>query len=217
MASTWQEVAGQIIDYAPAAGAALGSLVPGVGTVAGGAVGAAIKAVAAMFGVKSADPTPDEIQAAIKADPEAALKLKKLDYDFAIEMRQADKEEHIAEINALKEDLASARDRQIQHEKVTGKSDINLYVIAWLYIAGFFGFNISMLLLIFYGHFTTISPSATLLLGQISGAISAGCGMVLQYFFGTSKRNEATDRAMLNSVTTDTLAKMFPTNGNGGK
>lgn len=195
--ASWQDVVGQVLEYAPQAGAALGTVVPGVGTVAGGAAGMAIKAIAGLFGIKSPDPTPEEVHAAIAADPEAALKLKKLDYEFAMAMRQADKEEHVAELNAVKEEMASARSRQIEHEKATGKTDTNLYVLAWVIVGGFLSL-VGMLL--FFAHQGVNMSDSSGILYMLLGTLAASFGSVIGFFFGTSMSSRNKDSLLLNSV-----------------
>lgn len=68
----WKDVLGVIVDKAPAAGAIFAPVTGGASVLAG----MAIKHIANAFGIKSPDPKPEEIMAAIQADPQAAMKLE---------------------------------------------------------------------------------------------------------------------------------------------
>mgnify|MGYP001411261970 CR=1 FL=1 len=71
----WKNIAAAVGKAAPL----LGSILAGPGGAAAGAI------VASALGV---DATPDAIDKVIKADPEAALKLKKIELDHAAELRR---------------------------------------------------------------------------------------------------------------------------------
>jgi outer membrane lipoprotein SlyB len=204
---TWKDIAGAIVSYAPVAGAAIGTLTGGpAGTAVGGAAGSAIKAIASLFGIKTPDPTPQEIHDAIKADPEAELKLKSLDYQFQMAMREADRQEFQAGLD----NIANARQRQVEHEKALGKTDINLYLLAWMFTLGFFSTFIISLVLILTGHWPTeMPPEAMFFVGQLNGTLSAGVGAVVQYFFGKTKDSAAHVNALTNSVPLDKLPSLF--------
>jgi len=91
----FKDLAAKVLDFAPLVGGALGG-------PPGAALGAGIKVIAGLFGVKSANPTADEIDTAMTADPEMALKLKQADYAFTLAMRQADKDEYLAELETIR-------------------------------------------------------------------------------------------------------------------
>jgi hypothetical protein len=67
----WKDVGGYVKQYAPALGAAIGG-------PAGGAIGGAVSLIAGAFGITDPEPTPDQVMAAVKADPQAALKLQEI-------------------------------------------------------------------------------------------------------------------------------------------
>jgi hypothetical protein len=195
----FKDLAAKVLDYAPLVGGALGG-------PPGAAIGGAVKVLAGLFGVKSADPTPDEINTAMTADPEMALKLKQADYAFTLEMRRIDKEEFLASLA----DVASARGRQIEHERVTGKSDWNLYSLAWLFVGGFFVTLIVMTVLICTGKFPAVIPDAAIyLLGSLNGCLTAGVGAVTQYFFGKTKDSAAHVDALANSMPFEEVGKLL--------
>ncbi len=199
---TWQDVGKKILELAPtAAGIAAPLLGP-----AGPLLPLAVKAICTYFGVDaSKNPTPEEVAAAIQGDPEFLQKLTLAQMDFQ-------KEEMRLEFA----DIQSARIRQTEHEKATGKSDFNLYALAWLFVGGFFLTYIVMLVLIMIGRFPqNMSPAATYLIGTLNGTLTAGVGAVVQYFFGKTKDSEAHVNALSNSIPLDQikplLKGLFPT------
>jgi len=62
----------------------------------------------------------------------------------------------------------------------TGKRDINLYVLAWMVVGLFFAL-VGLLMFVVLSE-ANVSP-----VNQLFGAMATGFGMVLQYFFGSSK------------------------------
>lgn len=160
-------------------GKLVGSAAPIVGTALGGPVGAAVGSIVAnLLGVED---NPTSVANAIKADPTIAVKLRELDVEaHRLELEAADKA-RLAELEAVRMQLADvmgARVRQVDHEKATGKSDVNLYVLAWVIIVGFFA-------LIGMTMFIEIKD-ATGTVFMLMGTLSAGFGAVIQYFFGSS-------------------------------
>jgi len=192
----WKEVASSILNSAPLVGGALGG-------PAGAAAGTAVKLLAGLFGIKSEDPKPEEIAAAISKDPEAILKLKQAEYQLTLEMRRIDKDELLAAIA----DVGSARTRQIEHEKATGKTDINLYILAWTIIGGFLG--LTCMLLYFAYHGKSIEDSSGVLY-MLLGTLSTSFGMVVGYFFGTSLSSRRKDALLANSVPADQFGINLP-------
>jgi len=61
-----------------------------------------------------------------------------------------------------------------------GKRDINLYVLAWMVVGLFFAL-VGMLMFVVLPE-ANVGP-----VNQLFGAMATGFGMVLQYFFGSSK------------------------------
>ena len=147
----------------------LGSLLGPGGTLAG----TAIKMIGSALGVES---TEDAVITALQTDPEALLKLKNFELDNKVELQKIVMEKERARLA----DVADARSRQIEHEKATGKSDTNLYVLAWTVVMGFFGL---MGLLCF----KALPGDSSGVVFMLFGALATGFGQVLQYFFGSSK------------------------------
>lgn len=168
----WSDVVACISLAAPT----LGSLFGPAGTAVGTIVGSGIKLVASALGVA---PTQDAITAAVIADPEAALKLKQFEMNHRIEIEKLAIQEYQMELL----DIQSARGMRIEHEKVTDKSDVNLYMLAWTIVTGFF---VLMGILIFI----PLPTDAAGVLFMLFGALSAGFGSVLSFFFGSNKSSE---------------------------
>ena len=155
------------------------TIAPTIGTVLSGGnplVGIGIKAVSnALLG--KPDGSEDEISMAIQnASPEDLIKLKTADQSFKTEMAKIGLDEK----KLAFEDIAGARGRQIEHEKATGKTDVNLYVLAWTVVSGFFGL---MALLCF----KALPADSNGVIFMLFGALSTGFGQILGYFFGSSK------------------------------
>jgi len=164
----WKEIAGKITDIAPTLGGAVGGPV-------GTAVGLAVSVLAKAFGLKS-DAKPEEIAQAISADPEARLKLLIAENEFKLKQRDQD----IDELKARLGDVQSARAREVELVKTTGKRETNQYVLAWTVIIGFFGLIVALMR-------TTLPPGVSEVTFMLFGALATGFGTVLNYFFGSSK------------------------------
>ena len=129
------------------------------------------------------DPTPDAIADAIDKNPEAAITLLTLQNTHKERLEELAIERERLALTAEQARLAdvqSARAREVSIVTATGKKDINLYVLAWTVIVGFFSL---MTLLIF----RPLPPGAEGYVNQLFGTLGTGFGMVLGYFFGSSK------------------------------
>ena len=170
----WKELGKKVIGLgAPLLGTALGG-------PAGGAVGSIL---ASAFG---GDPEkPEELLQKITMDSDAIVKLKELELANKVKLQ-----EFILEGERLHlADVASARQREVETVKATGKRDINLYVLAWTIICGFFTLVGLMM-------FTTIPDVSTQAVGILFGGLVAGFTGVVQYFFGSSKSSQDKTRLM---------------------
>ncbi|MFH1491139.1 MAG: hypothetical protein ABII06_19705 [Pseudomonadota bacterium] len=165
----WKDVAGKVANFAPLLGGILGGPL-------GGAAGAGVKLLASAFGLTEAETTPDKINQMLQTDPEAAIKLAEIEADNRIELRKIVLEQERLRLA----DVANARSREVKIVEATGKRDLNLYVLSWLVIVGFF-------VLLGFMYFTVIPMDNVGPVNQLFGALAAGFGMVLQYFFGSSK------------------------------
>jgi hypothetical protein len=80
------------------------------------------------------------------------------------------------------QDRQDARKRQVESEKATGHKDVNLYVLAWVNVIGFFG----ILGLVIIADMPTNDVAKTAL-AMLFGALIGGYKDVQSYFFGSSK------------------------------
>jgi len=169
-----KQIAAKVASFAPALGAAL---VP----VTGGAslpIGVALTAIIKAFGLAE-DAKPEAILQALTTDPETKVKLVQAENAYLIEIRKIEREEY----DLTLKDIQGARNMRVDHEKLTGKGDMNLYILAWVVVGGFFGL-IGCLLIV------ALPPDQTGVVFMLFGALSTGFGQVLQFFFGSSKSSQ---------------------------
>lgn len=157
-------------------GSAITKIVPMLGTViAGPAAGGAISIVTSALGLDG-DAQPDDVAKAIETDPDATLKLKQAEMDNQVELGKL----ALQNDSMYLQDRQSARQRQIESEKATGKRDGNLYVLAWTVVTGFFALCIVLM-------FVNLPEGSSQVVFMLFGSLSTGFGTVLSYFFGSSK------------------------------
>ena len=183
----WKDVASKIATSAPL----IGSIFAGP---MGGAVGGLISIIAKQFGLKPEEVTPEKIDSLISQNPDTLIKLKELEYQneqFLQGILLKQDEIHLA-------DVASARMRQVESERATKTRDMNLYILAYLYVCGYFTAVITITTLALLNKFPASMPDyIVFLLGNLFGGLTAGAGAVVQYFFGSSKGSkEKTDLLM---------------------
>lgn len=156
MNDKWKKILGAV---APTLATALG------GPLAGAAVGALSKAV-----LNKDDGTEEEISQVVSSgNPETLLKLKEADNTFKLEMQRLG-----VDLEALHaKDRDSARQREIAVRDNTPK------ILASVVVVGFFG----VLAYMFKYGVPKEGDEALLIL---LGALGAGFGMVLSYYFGSS-------------------------------
>ena len=159
----WKDVGKKIIGQVPL----LGSL------FAGGAGEKVGSLIAGLFGV---DNKPDSIIEALKNDPDAIIKLKQLEADNKLELQRLVLEDE--KLRLL--DVQSARQREISVVKLTGKKDVNVSVISYVVISGFFALTGLLI-------FVALPEGSSDAIFLLFGALAAGFGSVIQYFFGSSK------------------------------
>jgi len=163
----WKKLGKQVVS----AGA------PILGGVLGGPGGATIGAmVASLFG---ADPNdPNDIAIKMAADPEAAIKLRKLELDNKVELEKL-----------YLQDVQSARQREVEVTRATGRINWPLYILAAVIVVGFF-----TLMFVLMKH--AVPEGSREVAFMLFGALAASFGQVVQYFFGSSK-GSADKNAML--------------------
>lgn len=173
----------------------LGSSAPVIGTLLGGPAGGAVGGlISKVLGV---DNTPEAIELALMNNPDALLKIKELETSKELAILQAELENKRIDVGSVIDnrkldnekdqmflsDKQSARSRQTDSEKATGKVDVALYVIAGVIVVAFF---VSILALIFI---TLDKQSGTYeLLLMLFGALTTKFGTVVDYFFGASNK-----------------------------
>ncbi len=173
----------------------IGTSAPVIGTLLGGPAGGAIGGlISKVLGV---DNTPEAIELALMNNPDALLKIKELETSKELAILQAELEHKRIDVGSVIDnrkldnekdqmflsDKQSARSRQTDSEKATGKVDVALYVIAGVIVVAFF---VSILALIFI---TLDKQSGTYeLLLMLFGALTTKFGTVVDYFFGASNK-----------------------------
>ena len=173
----------------------IGTSAPVLGTLLGGPAGGAVGGlISKVLGV---DNTPEAIELALMNNPDALLKIKELETSKELAILQAELEHKRIDVGSVIDnrkldnekdqmflsDKQSARSRQTDSEKATGKVDVALYVIAGVIVVAFF---VSILALIFI---TLDKQSGTYeLLLMLFGALTTKFGTVVDYFFGSSNQ-----------------------------
>lgn len=160
---TWKDIGKKVADTAPLLGKAL----------AGPVGGAAGSLIANLFGTA---PDPDAVMKQIEQDPQAYLKLKELEYSHAEELEKLALQAETARLA----DVQGARSREIEITKATGDKDINLYVLAWTVVLGFFLLTGALMVI-------PLQEGSSEVVFLLFGGLVAGFSQVLGYFFGSSK------------------------------
>lgn len=173
----------------------IGASAPAIGTLLGGPAGGAVGGlISKVLGVNN---TPEAIELALTNNPDALLKIKELETSKELAILQAELENKRIDVGSVIDnrkidnekdqmflsDKQSARSRQVDSEKATGKVDVALYAIAGVIVVAFF---VSILALIFI---TLDKQSGTYeLLLMLFGALTTKFGTVVDYFFGASNK-----------------------------
>jgi hypothetical protein len=174
--SIFQKIGDAVVDFAPGIATVLAAT--GVGAPIAGAVGA-VGALGRAFGLGSTA-KPEEVLSAISADPEIRLKAMIADNDFVLKKRDQDIEEMKAELA----DVQSARSREVEITKTTGKRDLNMIVVGWVIILGYMG---TMAFLLYSASIGRPIKDETGILFILLGNLVTFVGMVVGYLYGTSK------------------------------
>ena len=148
-------------DVVAAGAPILGGILAGPGGAGLGAM------VASLFG---ADPTdPQDIAIKMAGDPEAHIKLRKLELDNKAELEKL-----------FLADIQSARQREVEVTRATGKTNWPMYILAGAVVIGFFTL---MFVLMKY----TVPQGSREVAFMLFGSLSTSFGAVVNYFFGSSK------------------------------
>jgi hypothetical protein len=127
--------------------------------------GIILHALMEIFNVGDVNDLPSKIE----ADPNAEAKLKKVEMDNRI---------LLAYLNM--KDRSDARSREQNIIRLTGKRDWILDVLAIVFVVFFF-----VLCILNYFYNIKYDGFMVMLMGQVS----SGMGLVLAYYFGSSKKN----------------------------
>lgn len=157
----WSELGEAVAGYAPLLGSVIGG-------PAGGAIGSI---VASVFGVQN---EPDAILEAVKADPEAAIKLRMIELDNKAELQKIAVE--LAKSEIL--DKQNAR-KENKHSKVPAilSGVLSLVIIGIIY-------------LLFY---TVVPEGSKDVLFMLLGVVVKEWGGAMQYWFGTTRSSANKD------------------------
>ena len=167
----WKGLGGQLIKKGlPLLGGLLAGPVGALGARA------AVTLLSSSLDLKEEEATPDDVLGLLRANPEALEKLKEAEFKHKERLQELLLEETRLEI----QDVANARSREVELVKATGGKDINLYVMAYMVIAGFFGtFGVII--------FSVMPVTAEKLVFLLLGGLISAFERVLSYFFGTSR------------------------------
>jgi len=174
----WKDIGSKLLAIgAPLLGTALG------GPVGGMAATAAVGYIGKALGLPESEVTPEIIEAKFQ-DPDAVAALRYSEMNHANTMQRLLNEE----TQAYLADRQSARSREVEIVKATGSKDINLYILAYSFVGGFFVSIIVMLWLVLANKMPEAMPQyVVFLLGSLFGTLTAGVSAIIQYFFGSSK------------------------------
>lgn len=143
------------------------SMAPAIGTALGGPLGGiAVSALAERFGVK------DEVEAvtkAIKADPEAALKLQQLE---------------VEKFKAILADKDSARNREVAiatSDKVPLINKLISPTLALVIVVAWVGIQFTLLN-------TTVPQEMRELVARVLGTLDGALMVILSFYFGSSTK-----------------------------
>lgn len=129
--------------------------------------------VAASLGLS--DATPEAVQAALAGDPEAAVKMRQFELEHEAKLQAL----ALDELKAHLADTDSARAREVEVTKATGKRDWNQQSLGWIITAGFIAVLVFLL--------NVEPPEANSeLLWILIGALMRDFGQIVQYNFGSS-------------------------------
>jgi hypothetical protein len=169
----WKNIAGKIAGAAPVLAGVLGG-------PAGAAASAAGSLVASVLGVKE---DPAEVEAALKKDSDAFVKLKEIE----LKNRELIMGWKSQQLQADLENMKSAREREVLLAQAGSKNAYATPVIAFVVTVGFFWLLHTVL------RESNIGQAGLLLLGTLS----SGFGAVINYYLGSSLGSKEKDKLNL--------------------
>jgi hypothetical protein len=151
--------------------------------VTGGAGGKAVSIISTLLGI---DSDPNVVEKALEAKPELLLELRKYEMEHAVELQKL----QIQDAQMYLVDVQSARNRDIELVKATGKRDAFMYALAGTLFFGFILLTGIVTYLIFTKQLANIDANMVLLMGTLYGTLSSGFLAVVYFFFGSSKSSD---------------------------
>ena len=112
----------------------------------------------------------------MQADPNAIMQLKQAEMAHKERLQSLLLEEKELELK----DVADARARERAIVEATGKKDLNLYILAWTIVGGFFALCAILMRV-------ALPESSSEVVYLLFGGLVAGFTQVIAYFFGSSK------------------------------
>jgi len=187
---TLNQIASVIKGIAPTIATVFGG--PGAGAL----VGLGLNTLGKFLGIPEENPAAEKVlQAAQLAatDPATRLQIQAAENDFALKMKALELEELKTKVGSALEgiktsiaDVQNARTTDLEKTRITGKRDVNLYAIAWVMLAGFFGL---IAVLLRY----PVPPDSSGVIFMLFGSLASGFMAVISYFFGSSSGSKAKD------------------------
>lgn len=165
----WKDVGSKILDSAPMIGTLLGGPL-------GGGLGGLVKMIGGALGLSPEETKPDKVMQIIEQDPQALLKFKELEMTHEVDLQKLVLQQEQMHL----QDRQNARAREVKITEATGRRDVNLYIIAWIVIVGFFALCGVLMK-------WSLPQGQNEVVYMLFGALASGFGAVIQYFFGSSK------------------------------
>lgn len=166
-------------------GAKIAKLAPAIGGAflgpSGAAAGSLLVLIAEQFGL-TCDANPEEVMSAINADPDAVIKLKALEIEQQTLIMKLNYDRELEQMKADLENVKSAREREQEITKATGKKETTLYILAWIVVTGFFASFV--LVTVMDMPVSDVSQTA---ISMLLGALISSYRDIMNYFFGSSK------------------------------
>lgn len=164
MALTWSDVGKTVAKAAPVLGAVLGGPVGAVVASAGALAASAL----------GTEPEPEAVEAALKASPEALLKLKELEGQQQARLLDW----QTAQLNAELANVQGARDREVDLAKSGSKISWSTSIVSTIVTVGFFAVFFAVLKL---GR-DPLGDAGLVLIGALANNFNA----VINYYLGSS-------------------------------
>ena len=163
---------------------------PLLGGLLGGPAGAlgakaAVSLISSALDLEPEKTTPDDVLELVQANPESLIRLKEAEMAHKERLQALLLEEQELQLK----DVADARARERAIVEATGKKDLNLYILAWTVVGGFFALCAILMKV-------TLPESSSQVVYLLFGGLVAGFTQVLGYFFGSSKSSSDKTRLL---------------------